>query len=77
MANRLAPLFDGTVLARKSEAPARRKTKLVAVLPDGTERVLHKVNGVVHLDDGTSARTIRSAREHFEARGARIERRAR
>lgn len=76
MSNRLAPLFAGTVLARETEEPKRRKTILVAVMPDGTERVLHKRNGVVHLDDGTSATTIRSAREHFEARGARIERRA-
>jgi len=76
MSNRLAPLFAGTVLAREDEEPKRRKTILVAVMPDGTEYQLRRINGAVRLDDGTSATTIRSAREHFEARGARIERRA-
>jgi len=57
--------------------PARTKAKTikVAVMPDGTEYPMRKVNGLVHLDNGTSASTIQSAVDHYKHKGATIERR--
>ncbi|MDG4868630.1 hypothetical protein P8631_11520 (plasmid) [Guyparkeria sp. 1SP6A2] len=51
------------------------KTHLVAVMPDGAEYPLRKRNLGVHIGGGIYAPTIKSAREHFEFEGAKIERR--
>lgn len=56
---------------------AKAQTVKVAVMPDGTEYVLRKANRRVMLDNGTSASTVRSAIEHFQAAGAKIETRQR